>query len=80
MQPADNFSFEFQGLSLTAKKIPMQGRLVYHIQFPDRPALVIARATDFYASKFWTSIPEGRQPEAEAVGSAVQDYLSKLNQ
>ncbi|HSD06564.1 hypothetical protein [Flavobacterium sp.] len=39
----------------------------------------MARAKDFEAHHFWTSIPEGRQAEAERVGAVVEEYLRAKN-
>lgn len=43
-----------------------------------RKPLVIARASNVDAAKFWTSIPEGRQKEANEVGSLIETYLNKI--
>jgi hypothetical protein len=50
---------------------------LYIIKFTDRAPLVLSRATRFEGGAFWTSIPEGRQQEAEAIGPLIDDYLNE---
>jgi len=47
---------------------------IYRITFSDsRPALVI---TEVIGKKlFWTSVPQGRQVEAEFFGARIAEYL-----
>jgi len=45
------------------------------IVFPDgRPGLAITRATHADGHRFWTSIPEGRQTEAERIGAPIERF------
>jgi len=49
---------------------------VFHLVYPslkDPLNLTIANADD--GGKFWTSLPEGRQEEAELAGSVIAAYL-----
>jgi len=49
---------------------------VFHLVYPSlRAPLNITTATAGDGSKFWTSLPEGRQGEAELAGKAVAAYL-----
>jgi hypothetical protein len=49
---------------------------VFHLTFDSRcPALNITIAINDDGDKFWTSVPEGRQEEAELAGKAVAVYL-----
>lgn len=51
---------------------------VYRISFPDgRKPLVITSATDSNYRNFWTSVPQGRQPEAEEFGKLIDIHLNK---
>ena len=38
------------------------------------PPIVILRANHEEGYKFWTSIPEGRQPEAKVIGPLIEQY------
>ena len=49
---------------------------VFHLVFNKRrPALNITVAINDDGDKFWTSVPEGRQEEAELAGKQVAAYL-----
>jgi hypothetical protein len=49
---------------------------VFHLVFNSRrAALNITVATDDDGGKFWASLPEGRQEEAELAGKAIAAYL-----
>lgn len=76
----DPLVLPFQNTRIRVQRHTLQGTFVYHIVFEDkRPPLVITRATDFNASKWWTSIPEGRQPEAEQIGPLITEYIQQKN-
>ena len=61
---------------ITVRKHVVAGEVVYHVQFPDkRQPLVLHRALDANARRFWTSVPEGRQQEAEEIGYLISEYF-----
>ena len=63
-----------QAAQVTIHKI--KSAKVFHLVFAARrPSLNITVATDDDGGKFWTSVPEGRQEEAELAGKAVAAYL-----
>lgn len=76
-QNPDIFEMQFKGETLRIQRVDMPGaRTVYRILFANRtPPLVITRATNFDADRFWTSIPEGRQREAEQIGPLIAEYV-----
>jgi hypothetical protein len=39
--------------------------------------LIITRATHENAYRFWTSIPEGRQRQAEEIGTLIEEHYKK---
>lgn len=50
---------------------------VFRIVFPDRTQpLVVTRAMRSNYTDFWTSIPEGRQQEAEEIGVLISEHLN----
>ena len=70
------FQIESHGVTLTIERLKLAGDVAFRVVFSSgRPAIVIARAIDFDSRKFWTSIPEGRQKEAEGVGLLIEKYL-----
>lgn len=49
---------------------------VFHLEFPDnRKPLNIMVSETRKGDKFWTSIPEGRQEEAEQYGKLIANYI-----
>lgn len=50
---------------------------IYRLNFPDnRMPLVLTKAEKVGGIKFWTSVPEGRQNEAEAFGDLIDKHLN----
>jgi len=44
-----------------------------------RQPIVVARTKDADKKIFWTSIPEGRQREAEGIGKLIEEHFNNLN-
>lgn len=75
---ADPFVLPFQNTRIRVQRHTIQGAFVYHIAFEDkRSPLIITRSINADAARWWTSIPEGRQPEAELIGPLIAEYLQK---
>jgi len=71
-----NFTIESHGVHLHCIRLDITGYVAYKIEFSSqRKPLIIARARGQEAPYFWTSIPEGRQKEAEGVGLLIEQYL-----
>lgn len=76
-------SFEEQQFKLTYGKTILQverldipKRMAFRVVFSSkREPIVVAVAKGVNDPWFWTSIPEGRQKEAEGVGRLIEDYL-----
>ena len=74
----EEFSFESHGVMIMCKRLDIQKHVAYHINFSSpRKPIVIARAKFVDSDIRWTSIPEGRQKEAEGIGKLIDEYLSK---
>ena len=77
----DSFTFEAHGVSLTCERVDLPRVVAYRIVFSSkRDPIVITQAKSPDNSKFWTSIPEGRQKEAEGVGRLIDEYLKNKKQ
>lgn len=64
-------------LEVVPKKVG--GDWVYIVRFPDRtPSLMLTQAIMEKGGHFWTSVPEGRQGEAEQIGPLINEYF-KVN-
>jgi hypothetical protein len=71
------FSFESHGVTITCQRVPVAKQAVYYVSFSStRQPITIARAKFVDSDTRWTSIPEGRQKEAEGVGKLIDEYLA----
>ena len=60
-------------LEVIPKKVG--GDWVYIVRFPDRtPSLMLTLASKDKGGHFWTSVPEGRQCEAELIGPMITEH------
>ena len=70
---ADPFEFDYHGQRVQVRPRLVGLDLVYALYFEDgRPPLIITQAKANHGDKFWTSLPEGRLAEAEALGVFVE--------
>lgn len=75
-QKDQQFSFESHKVTLNCKRLNLTGYIAFKVEFSsDREPIVVARAKGMDKPFFWTSIPEGRQKEAEGVGKLIEEYL-----
>ena len=78
LQP-QQFELAYKGGIMHVQEIPLAGQQVFRIEMAGRKTLIITAATAFAADRFWTSIPEGRQDEAERVGLVIEEYIKSKN-
>ncbi|TKK64851.1 hypothetical protein FC093_21600 [Ilyomonas limi] len=72
-----NFELAYKGSNLKVQEHQVAGQTIFRIVFPDsRKPLVVTRATRSNYTDFWTSVPEGRQQEAEEIGALISEYLT----
>ena len=77
----NSFTFEAHGVTLTCERLDIPRVVAYRVVFSSkREPIIITQAKSPDSSKFWTSIPEGRQKEAEGVGRLIDDYLKNKKQ
>ncbi len=70
------FEIQHQGKTLKVTEAEIRNRRIFHLQYDDgQKPLTITVARDNKDVKFWTSIPEGRQEEAEKVGKLIADHI-----
>ena len=69
---------EFKGETLRVQRVDMPGAgIIYRVLFPGRrPPLILTRADRFQADRFWTSLPQGRQKEAEEIGPLIAEFIN----
>ena len=78
LEKENMFEIVSHGVTMTVTRLDLPGYISFKVDFSSsRRPIIIARATDFNQDKFWTSIPEGRQSEAEGVGKLIEEYFQK---
>jgi hypothetical protein len=76
MNAPTTFEVELNGQMVRVSDHTIKSARIFHIVYPNRkPALNITIAENSDGLKFWTSLPEGRQEEAEFAGKAIAAYL-----
>ena len=76
MDDPKSFELELNGQVVRVSDHTIKSARVFHIVYPNRkPALNITIAEDTDGLKFWTSVPEGRQEEAEFAGKVIATYI-----
>jgi superfamily I DNA/RNA helicase len=70
------FQIVYQGNTANVTEAEIKERRVFYVQFTDaRKPLTITVGEDRKEVKFWTSIPQGRQTEAEEIGKLIAAYI-----
>ena len=70
------FDLNYKGAKIKVQQHIVTNQVVYRVQFGDRRLpLIITRATNANAARWWTSVPEGRQKEAEEIGPLIAEYI-----
>ena len=76
MDDPKTFDIELSGDTAHVTDQTIKSSRVFHLIFNNgRKPLNITIATGSDDVKFWTSIPEGRQEEAEVAGRAIAAYI-----
>jgi len=70
------FDIELYGHVASVTAHVIKSSKVFHINYSNhRKALNITVASESEGGKFWTSLPEGRQEEAEFAGKVIAAYI-----
>jgi hypothetical protein len=70
------FEIQYEGTTAKVSEHHLQDMRVFRITFTGtRKPLVITVAETPGGKKWWTSVPQGRQQEAEEVGRLIADYI-----
>lgn len=66
-----------EGVKIAVSEFTVNDQQINRLTFPDdRLPLVITRISTF-SGKIWTSVPQGRQKEAELFGNEILKHLKK---
>ncbi|MEP7107268.1 MAG: hypothetical protein ABI760_04785 [Ferruginibacter sp.] len=70
------FEIDYEENCLKVEMINLPGQVLFRVSVPGfTPALVLCRASDSNHVKFWTSVPEGRQQQAEKIGPLIEKHF-----
>ena len=75
----NNFTMDFNDDTIQVQRHSLGAQVIFRVTFFNKTTpLVITRALHADAYRFWTSIPEGRQKEAEEVGALISEYYKSF--
>jgi hypothetical protein len=69
-----NFEVIYNEKVLPVERVIVGNTTLFRVGLIGKFTLVITRATKENGKKFWTSVPEGRQHEAEIIGPLIESY------
>lgn len=72
-----HFEVEHQGLKIKVVEHNVQDQQVYRLIFSDQRAPLVITQLSTWEGEKWTSVPQGRQNEAELYGKVIRDYLEQ---
>jgi hypothetical protein len=76
MEDPKQFDIEWIGNFAHVAVHIIKSERIFHVEFNERrKPLNLVIATDKNDNKFWTSVPEGRQEEAEFAGKLIAAYI-----
>ncbi len=75
----ERFEMELNGVKMFIEELDLPGHTAFKVVFSSERKPIIVTRTKDYDRAFWTSIPEGRQKEAEGVGQLIEDYFKQKN-
>jgi len=80
MNPDSNtFELSYEDVKIKVQRHLIGSQTIFRIIFSNSGApSVITRATNENVYRFWTSVPEGRQREAEEIGKLIEQYYKKI--
>lgn len=74
-----HFDINFSGRVLKVKEVKMGKDKLYVVSGEGMQPLGLTVARAHGGGEFWTSMPEGRQQEAEDIGPLIDEYLKNTN-
>jgi hypothetical protein len=74
MQNNERFEVIYKNQTLPVEVITLAANTLFRVSLIEKISLIITRAMGDNGKKFWTSIPEGRQVEAEAIGPLIEAW------
>lgn len=78
MLDPDSFELDFCKEKIKITRHSLGSDVIYRVVFSDKSQPLVLTRTHSNTDKFWTSIPEGRQKEAEEIGSIISEYFKTI--
>lgn len=69
------FEIEYEGKPVRVSEHYIDEQRVFHVDLPLRGKALILTIAEGPQGRFWTSVPQGRQAEAEKVGPLIAWYF-----
>ena len=77
--PETKFELNYKDGTIRVQRHSIGAQVIFRVTFSNKTTpLILTRAIHANAYKFWTSIPEGRQREAEEVGALISEYFKSF--
>lgn len=73
-----NYQITLDGGQLEVAEHYIKDERVFHVTFPDKRKPLVIAVAESGGKKFWTSVPQGRQKEAETIGRQITLYYRSL--
>jgi hypothetical protein len=80
MQPGEKFTIIYNEAELQVEWLSINGVSIFRVPVNNQSPLFVTRADKENGKKFWTSVPEGRQAEAEAIGPLIEAWYRSNQQ
>jgi hypothetical protein len=77
MSQQETFEIIYKEQSLPVERMMLGGFTCFRVGLIGKAVLVVTRAEKEGGEKFWTSVPEGRQVEAEQIGPLIESYYRR---
>jgi hypothetical protein len=77
MAQHEAFEIIYKEQSLPVERMMLGNFTCFRVGLIGKAALVVTRAQKGGGEKFWTSVPEGRQVEAEQIGPLIEAYYRR---
>ncbi|KXH84844.1 hypothetical protein AU378_03555 [Chryseobacterium kwangjuense] len=71
----NKFEIEVEGLKIAVNEHMFKEQQVYRLVFDDNRAPLVITSAKTWNGTIWTSIPQGRQKEAEFFGKEIRKHL-----
>lgn len=72
----NKFQIQVDGLKVVVIEHTLKDQQIFRLVFDDNRAPLVITSAKTWAGDVWTSIPQGRQKEAEQFGKEISKHLN----